>query len=161
AIVVPPEQHEAARSRVIAHGGGVEVADPAELASAPNGGRPGTLPASLIDAGPPRLAAIGRAYLERTGGDVAVLGAGEPQGTAAAPRLRAPATGWRSGARRKRAAANASLERRRGSRCCASGTPSWKRRSNGRESTASATGWRRWNRSWKGRVRPKGKPSMR
>ena len=83
AIVVHPEQHEAARSRVIAHGGGVEVVDPAELASAPNGGRPGTLPASLIDAGPPRLAAIGRAYLERTGGDVAVLGAGEPQGTAA------------------------------------------------------------------------------
>jgi hypothetical protein len=80
AIVVPPDQHEAARARVLAHGGGVEVIDPAGLS--PGEIRGGTLPAALVEVGPFHLAAIARAWLTRVAGDVRVLAADELRGDA-------------------------------------------------------------------------------
>jgi hypothetical protein len=82
-IVVPSEQHAAARSRVIAHGAGVEVVDPSELDTNTVTHVSGTLPAALVDAGPEPLTAIGRAFLSRVAGDVRILASGEPRGDAA------------------------------------------------------------------------------
>jgi hypothetical protein len=76
AIVVPGEQHAMARSRVLAHGGGIEVVDPAECAAAPDGANRGRLPSFLLDAGLPALVRLGRAFLDRSAGDVAILEAG-------------------------------------------------------------------------------------
>jgi DNA repair exonuclease SbcCD ATPase subunit len=79
AIVAPPGQHQAARARVLAHGGGVEVVDPSE--TLPGSAAPaGSLVATLEDVGPAALAGIARAFLRRVAGDVRVLGAGEPRG---------------------------------------------------------------------------------
>jgi hypothetical protein len=75
AIVVPQEQHAAARAHVLAHGNGIEVIDPAEGVS--EGAAPAvrTLPAVLMDAD--ALARIARTFLERVAGDVSILEAGE------------------------------------------------------------------------------------
>jgi hypothetical protein len=83
AIVVPEEQHAAARAQVIAHGAGVEVVDPAEVDTKPVTHLSGTLPAALTDAGPTPLTAIGRAFLGRVVGDVRILAIGEPCSDAA------------------------------------------------------------------------------
>ncbi|OGK80463.1 MAG: hypothetical protein A2X53_17405 [Candidatus Rokubacteria bacterium GWA2_70_23] len=80
AIVVPPDQHAAARARVIAHGDGVEVVDPSEFETGGESAPGGTLPAALADAGFSPLTAMARAYLNRVAGDVRVLGAGEAHG---------------------------------------------------------------------------------
>jgi hypothetical protein len=87
AIAVPLEQHAAARAHVLAHGGGVEVIDPAECTPAkasPTSGTPAwrTLPAILADAEPSALAYAARAFLERVAGDVRILEAGESRGDA-------------------------------------------------------------------------------
>ncbi len=88
AVVVPPHQHAAARACVLAHGGGVEVVDPAAVlpgtAASARDGAPadGTLPAAVADAGPPELASIGRSFLRRVAGDVRILAAGEARGDA-------------------------------------------------------------------------------
>jgi Putative exonuclease SbcCD, C subunit/P-loop containing region of AAA domain len=83
-IVAPPDQHAAARARVLAHGAGVEVVDPSDLH--PGGGSPapvpGTLLAALADAGPPALAKLGRGFLRRAAGEVRLLAAGQARGDA-------------------------------------------------------------------------------
>jgi hypothetical protein len=87
AIVVPAEQHAMARSRVLAHGGGIEVVDPAECAGALGGAASVTLPAFLVDAGPPALVSMARAFLDRSAADVAILEDGaRPQESARAVR---------------------------------------------------------------------------
>ncbi len=82
AIVAPPDQHAAAKNRVITHGCGIEIVDPTEVADAPDGCAPGTLPGAMADDGPASLTGIARAYLKRMAGDVAVLASGEPRGSA-------------------------------------------------------------------------------
>jgi len=82
AIVVPPEQHPAARAKVIEHGGGIEVVDPSDCGTRRDQMLAGTLPAALVDAEAPALAAVARAYLERVAGDVRILGAGEARADA-------------------------------------------------------------------------------
>lgn len=82
AIVVPPGQHAAARARVIAHGGGVEVVDPSELAPSAERAPSGTLLGALVEPDASALAVVARAYLDRIAGDVRILAAGEPRGEA-------------------------------------------------------------------------------
>lgn len=82
AIVVPPDQHAAARACVLAHGEGVEVVDPSEFLTGDENPVAGTLPGMLADAGLSPLTAIGRAYLRRVAGDVRVLADGEAPGEA-------------------------------------------------------------------------------
>lgn len=82
AIVVPPSQHAAARSRVIAHGCGVEVIDPAECRPAGQPAPEGTLPAALSDVAVSDLSAVARFFLEQNTADIRVLRSGAPRGDA-------------------------------------------------------------------------------